>query len=308
MPLVSQVKHDPVLTNISVQFRPAQGGYLADMVAPPVPVRLETADYWVYDRSRFDTPDSHRAPRGEFNRIEWSATKKSYSCEEYGLEQPIDDRERSNAAFPLQPDIDSTEIVTDMVLNNREKRITDQCLSTKVVTKNTTLSGTAQWSDDSGSSHPLDDARVARTTMFDATGMRPNMLVIGYKVFEALKVHSDIIERFQYVTGGIVTADILKQYFEVDMLYIGGVLRRTSNEGATDAYADVWGKDALFFYSERRPALKRPSFMYTMRVRGMSAERYREDKIKSDVIRVSEIQDEHVVASDLGYLIKNAIA
>ena len=262
----------------------------------------------MYDRSRFDAPDSHRAPRGEFNRIEWSAEKQTYSAEEYGLEEPIDDRERANAAYPLQPDIDSTEIVTDMVLNAREQRVANVCLNTTLVTNNMTLSGSSQWSDGDGASHPLEDARIARTSMYEVTGMRPNMMVIGYQVYEALKVHPDILERFTFASGGIVTEDTLREYFEVDKLHVGGVLRRTSNEGATDAYADVWGRDALFFYAEGRPALKRPSFMYTMRVRGVAAERYREEKIKSDVIRVSEIQDEHLVASDLGYLIKDAIA
>lgn len=309
MPLTSEVKHDPMLTTISVQFQPAQGGFLADMVLPPVPVKLESASYWEYDKSRFDTPESIRAPRGEYNRVEWTASKKTYSCEEYGLEYPIDDRERTNAAAPLDPEIDGTEIVTDMVLINRERRVADKVLATANVSQNTTLSGTSQWSDiTAGTSDPVDDLKTGRETIFDATGYVPNALLLGYKVLEALKVHPDILARFQFAERGIITKAMLAELFEVDAILVGGVLRRSSNEGATDALTDVWGKDALLFYREARPSLKRASFGYTMRQRGLRAFRYRDEKISSDVVRVTEIQDEKLVAEKTAYLIKAAIA
>lgn len=309
MPLMSEVKYDELLSNISVQFQPAQGGYLADKVAPPVPVKKESAVYWVYDKSRFDIPDSIRAPRSAYNRVEWTASTASYACEEYGLELPIDDRERDNAAGPIDLEVDSTEIVTDMVLNNREKRVADIVTSTSSIAQNTTLSGTSQWNDyTNGVSDPLDDARVARQTIFDSTGYRPNSMLLGWKVFEALKMHPLILERIQFSERAIVTAQILAQLFEVDELLVGGVLRRTSIEGATDALADVWGRDAVMFYSEKRPSLKRASFMYQFRNRNLRAFRYRDEEIASDVIRVTEIQTEHLVAASLGYLIKDAIS
>ncbi len=307
MPLISAVTHDELLTNISIQFQPAQGGYLGDKVAPPVPVRKESATYWEYDKSRFDIPESLRAPRSGYNRVDWSASKAMYACEEYGLELPIDDRERDNAAGPLDLEIDSTEIVTDMVLNNREKRVADKVLSTTNVTQNTTLSGTSQWSDvTSGVSDPAKDLKTGRQTVFDATGYMPNKLLLGYKVWEALKIHPNILERIQFSERAILTRAILAELFEVEEVLVGGVLRRSSQAGATDTLADVWGKDVLLFYSEPRPSLKRASFMYQFRQRNLRAFRYRDDGIASDVVRVTEIQDEKLVAEKLGYLIKAA--
>lgn len=280
MPLVSEVLFDELLTGISLQYQPAQGGYLADIVGPPVPVRLESASYWKYDLSRFDTPEAKRAPRSEYNRVEWSVTRDSYTAEEYGLEIPIDDRERENAVAPLDPDMDSTEIVTDMVLNNREKRWADLVTDTAVITQNTTLSGVDQWSDfTSGSSDPIGVAATARNTVFAATGYRPNVLLLGNNVFEKLIQHPAILERIQFSERAIVTRQILAALFQVDEVVIGGVLRRSSVAGATDTLTDVWGNNALFFYSERRPSLKRASFAYTMRQRDLRAFRYREEKI-----------------------------
>jgi hypothetical protein len=310
MPLISEVKFDELLTNISVQYQPAQGGFLADIVGPPVPVRLESSVYWKYDKSRFDVPNSARAPRSEYNRVEWTATRDSYLAEEYGLELPIDDRERDNAAGPLDLDIDSTEIVTDMVLNNREKRWADMVMDPAIVTQTTDLNSLAgrQWDDfSSGVSDPLGDAAIARNAIWLATGYRPNKLLLGYQVAEKLAQHPGLLERIQFSERALITKQILAALFQVDEVIIGGVLQRTSAAGATDVLADVWGKNALFFYSETRPSLKRASFAYTFRVKALQAFRYREEKIKSDIIRVTEIQAEKMVAPELGYLFQNAI-
>lgn len=309
MPLISEVVFDELMTDVSLQYQPAQGGYLADMVGPPVPVRLESASYWKYDMSRFDVPYSKRAPRSEYNRVEWSTSRDSYAAEEFGLEIAIDDRERDNVVGPLDLEVDSTEIVTDMVLNGREKRWADLVRSTATITQNTTLSGATQWSDfTSGTSDPIGAAATARNTIFAATGYRPNKLLLGNDVYEKLLQHPAILERIQFSERAIVTRQILAALFGVDEVLVGGVLRRSSNAGATDVLEDVWGKDALFFYAENRPSLKRASFAYTFRVRALRAFRYREEKIASDIIRVTEIQAEKIVAPQLAYLIKDAVA
>jgi hypothetical protein len=305
MPLISRVKFDQLLTNVSVQFQPAPDGYLADAVLPPVPVAKESAAYWVYDRSRFDAPDSKRAPRSEYNRIDWDVSTDTYLAEQYGLEGEIDDEERKNAAAPLDLDVDTTEIVTDMVLNNREKRVTDLVLNTAVVTQTTALAGGDRWN--LTSSDPLTDIQTGRVTIFDATGYRPNTLAIGYKVFEALKLHPDIKEIIKYTERAIVTRQLLAAVFEVDEVLVGSVLRRTSKEGQPDTFTDAWGKNALLFYRETRPSLKRASFGYQMRQNDLRVFRYREDKRDTDVIRVTEKQDEKIVSASLAYLITTVV-
>ena len=57
-----------------------------------------------------------------------------------------------------------------------------------------------------------------------------------------------------------------------------------------------------------RPAIKQPSLMYTFLAQARQVYKYREEKIKSDIIRVSEIMDEKVVASGCGYLFYSVVA
>lgn len=307
MPLSSKVKFDELLTNISIQFQPAMDGYIADEILPAVPVVKESAAYWVYDKSRFDIPDSKRVPRSGYARIDWDVSTDTYLCEQYGLEGEIDDEERKNAAAPLDLDVDTTEIVTDMVLNNREKRVADLVLSTSVITQNTTLAGTSQWSDKNGSD-PLADIATGRVTIFNASGYTPTHLAIGNDVLEALKFHPDIKEIIKYTERAIVTKQLLAAVFEVDEVIVGRVLRRTSKMGQADTMTSVWSKDALLYYREGRPSLKRASFGYQMRENDLRVFRYREDKHDTDVIRVTEKQDEKIVSVLLAYLIKAAAA
>ena len=251
-------------------------------------------------------PSERREVR--YNRIDWNVTTDTYLAEQYGLEGEIDDEERKNAASPLDLDVDTTEIVTDMVLNNREKRVADLVLSTSVITNNITLAGGDQWSD-YANSDPLDDVKTARTTIYiGAPGYAPNVMLMGYYAFEALKLHPDIKEIIKYTERAIVTRQLLASVFEVDEVLIGKVIRRTSKEGAPDAFTDVWGKDVLLFFRENRPSLKRVSFGYQMRTSDLRVFRYREDKRDTDVIRVSEKQDEKIVSGAVAYLIKAAVA
>jgi hypothetical protein len=193
------------------------------------------------------------------------------------------------------------------VLNGREKRVADLVLATANISQNTTLAGVNQWSDPG--SDPLNDVRIARVAIYTgAPGYTPNTMVIGYQVFEALKQHPDVKEIVKYTERAIITRQILAAVFEVDELLVGKVTRRTSKEGQTDAFGDVWGKDALLYFREMRPSLKRASFGYQMRQEDLKVFRYREDKRDTDVIRVSEKQDEKLVAEKLAYLFKAAVA
>lgn len=308
MPLISDVQFDELLTNVSIQYQPAQGGYLADDILPPIAVKKESGVFWKYDKSRFDVPDSIRAPRSHYNKIDWSTLQDTYAAAEYGLEGEIDDRERDNSVAPLDLDVDTAEITTDMMLNNREGRVATLVLNASVVTNGVDYTSTPglQWSDPG--SDPILAATTARNNLFGRLGYKPNKLLLGNDVYEILRAHPAIVERIQFSERAIITKQILAALFEVDEILVGGVLRRTSQQGATDVIADIWAGAALFFYSENRPSLKRASFGYQFRVRDLRTFKYRDDSRATDIVRVTEIQGEKLIAPELGYLVRAAIA
>jgi Phage major capsid protein E len=304
MPHIQKVKFDRLMTNIAVEFAPE--GYIANEVSPPVPVKLEDGTFWVYDKSKFSTPDAMRAPRTMYRRIDWEATRDNYHAEEYGLETVIDQRERNNSALPLDLDETSTEVLVTNLLNNRERRVANLVLATANVPQNVTLAGADQWSDAAGGD-PIGVGLTAFDTMRGLTGVLPDSVVMGYSVWTKLQQNPKV--RAELSEGEQISLERLARLWGVKNIYVGKVLVGTNKKGQTVTLGDVWGKHVLFFHKgQGRPALRRPAFSYQMRVQDLKTVRYHEDKINSDVIRVNEISGEKIVSSQLGYLIRNAVA
>jgi len=305
MPTVAELRSvagDPMLTPFSVAYANDQDVYIADDVLPPVPVVLESDTFLIGDKSRFNIPEAKRNPRGHYKEIDWTATKDSYFAEEYGLETRIDDRERRNSPQMLDLDEQGVEILTDAILLNRERRVANLVTNTANITQNVTLAGATQWSDPA--SVPLNQSRDARLAIQASTGQFPNSLAMGWLVLEKMKTNPAIAD---FLEGDRPTSENLADYFEVENIFIGRASYNTAKEGQTATLADVWGRDALFFFRVPRPALRRAAFGYQMQVQGLQVERYRDNPAKSDVIRVTEIRGEKLVEPKMAYLVKAAV-
>lgn len=292
---------DPILSNIAIEFTPK--GFIADRVLPVVPVNLEAAGYYVFDDSNFNIPEMKRNPRTVYKEIDFGLTSDTYRAEEYGLEARIDDRERRNAPGGLDLDVGKTRRLTNAALLNRERRVANLVLNTANVTQNTTLSGTAQWSDPT--SDPSATAKAARAAIRSKTGVLPNRLAIGYDVWEALRVHPKVID---FMDGGRASAQDLAEFFEVEEVIVAGALYNTANEAQASVMADLWGKDALFFYQSSIVAADEPSFGYQFQAQALTIFRYRDVPVNCDILRINEIRAEKISAVKLAYLVKAAVA
>ncbi len=241
-----------------------------------------------YDKTRFDAPKALRAEQAQYGRINWQPTTGTYSCSEYGLEHLIDDRERQNAIEPLNLDIDGTEIVTDMILNDREQRVANLLTTSGNYTHSNTvnLSGLSTAWDQQGTSDPIKDVAITgREAIRSNSGIYPNTLMLGAKVASNLEQHPVIMDRLKYnAQGGVAVSylEALAKIFKVDRIVIGVALTRTSNEGQADTLADIWGKHAVLAYINPRPAIKQPTLAYMFVSRPRQVEKYRDDHRKSD--------------------------
>jgi hypothetical protein len=248
----------------------------------------------------------------------------TYYAQEHALQVAVTDEERENADSPLSPDRDGTELVTNKILLGREKAMKDLVTdATQYATDMTvTLSGGAQWnSANYATSDPITNVKAGRRAMHANIFMEPNVAVIPYQVMSELEDHPDIIERIKYSERSILTPEIIAAVFGVPNIIVPGV------GFATDASlvpGYLWGKDVLLAWVPPRAGLKIPAFAYEFvwAYGGLAqaADRWREEKRKSDVIRIARRYDLKLVGREnnagdanvgkvvTGYLIKNAIA
>ena len=66
-------------------------------------------------------------------------------------------------------------------------------------------------------------------------------------VLRKLRTNSNFRDRVKYTTGGPVTNDAIKAFFNIDYLFVSDNVKNTANEGATDSISTFWGTNAIFF-------------------------------------------------------------
>lgn len=312
MPEVSQVHVDVALTNLSVAY--ANTAFIAEKIAPPVPVRKQTGKYYVYDAEReaFRATDDRRAPGAEANEVGFTLSTDSYYCNDHALEAVIPDEERENADPAIQPDIDHTEFLSEKIALNQEIELSSLILENDEL-ESTTLSGDTQWSDPD--SDPIAAVEAQKAAIVEAVQVMPNTLVLPYEVFARLRQHPDIVDRMKYVQVASGTAAQLAELFDVEQVLVPRSIRNTAAAGQTPSISYIWGKNAMLLYVNSRSGLKQPSFAYTFRwslapgsVNGHLVETWRENRRKSDMIRVQKYYDMKVIAPAAIHVWKDAVA
>lgn len=314
---------DQVLTNISIGW--GNQGLVAEQLFPVVPVRKQSDKYYTFGREAW-LPEAgdYRAPGTEANEIPGlTLSTDTYYAQEHSLQVAVTDEERENADSPLSPDRDGTELVTSKILLGREKAMKDAVTdSTQYATDMTvTLSGTAQWSD-YANSNPIGDMKAGRRAMHANMFQEPNTAIIPYQVMSSLEDHPDFIERIKYSERAILTPEIIASVVGIPRIVVPGT-GIAGDSSLVPGY--LWGKDVILAFVPNRPGMRVPAFAYEF-VWGYGGgqnqvvDRWREERRKSDVIRVSRRYDLKLVgrennASDpnfgkvvAGYLIKNAVA
>ncbi|MEN6625216.1 MAG: hypothetical protein ABFD69_03195 [Candidatus Sumerlaeia bacterium] len=313
MPTPSQVHIDAALTNLSVGYR--NPAFIADVLAPVVPVRKQSDKYFIYDseRAQFRPSDDKRAPGTEASEIGFDISSDSYYCEDHALASVIADEERENADPAIQPAIDRTEFLRAKIDLNKEIELAAMLTSTSVITQSTTLSGDAQWSDPD--SDPVAEVEARKATIMGAVQVLPNTLVLPYPVYASVRVHDAVRACMGANYTGAITEQMLAQIFDVENVLVARSFKNTAAAGQTPSMSYVWGKDALLAYVPTRPGLKQMALALTFAwagapgsVSGHIVEMWREDRRKADAIRVQRYYDQKLIAAGAAFLWKSAVA
>ena len=313
-PTLSDVHVDRALTDLSVRYSQSADMFIADRVFPTVRVRNRSDVYYVYDRSYWFRSDAElRGPGAESAGSGWQVTTDSFSCNVYAIHKDIDDQTRANADSPLQLDRDATEFVTQHLLQRREQAWVSTYFTTGVWATDVTPAN--KWSD-YVSGDPIGDLRTGVITMAKNTARKPNTLVMGAEVWNALQDHPDFLDRIKYTQKGIVGPDLLASLIGVERVMIAWSVKNTAAEGATPSYDFNLGKNALLMYVAPNPGLNTPTAGYTFRwtglfgtgSNGIRIKRFRLERNASDRIEGEEALDQKLVAADLGYFFNAAVA
>lgn len=301
---------DPILSEI------AQGYKNADMVGlnlfPAVPVMQRGGKIISFGKEDFALYNTSRAPGANTKRVQFGYTSGSYTLEQHALEAVAPWELQQEASVVARVNLASMAVrkVQNIIALRLEKAQADiaTTAASYAAANKTTLSGTSQWSDYTGTSNPSKDIETAKESIRAQIGRLGNTVILSAQAFKACKQHPAIIDRIKYTGRDVVTTELLASLWDVDRVLVGGAVYTD----ASGTMTDVWGKFVVVAYTQTGSVadLGEPTYGYTYRLDGAPyvEEGYADKNAKSDIYPVTDEVSPVMAAAVAGYLISAAVA
>lgn len=310
--LLGKLYIDPLLSNFAVGYAPH--GLIAPDVFPIVNVPRQSGVYAVFEQADlFRVGDTKRAPGTEANRIRFRVGSDTYFCINYALKTQVllEETANADAVFRMQLEQQRVGGALTMLALDWENRLAGRVFNATNVGSSVQVA--SSWT--ASTSNPVGDLNTALDNVENATGYRPNTMVIGVEAWRALRRHPDVINKSRnpnIVAGGNYPAvEEVARLFELERILVGTAFRNTAQEGQPQNLKPVWGPHALLAYLETQQAVDAPTYGAAFRwvepsVPNMQVERLPFDsRIKAQELEVGYFQDENVVAPALGFLVQS---
>lgn len=304
---------DQLLTNMSIGY--SNEVYIADQIAPIVPVRKQSDIIPKYDQSHwFRNQAAIRAPGTLSERGGFTVdTTEHYYCTRYSYGFEIPDETRDNTDAPYDLDRDGTAFVTDRLMMCREQSWATKYFRTGIWGADVTPN--PLWST-YGTSTPLVDITNYEDAIEGRIARMPNTMVLGKQVFSVLKWHPNVMDTIKYVQRAVVSTDLFASLLDLERVLIGRAIYTTSPEGTAEAsvvYSRIWGKNALLLYVTPRPSLMMPAATYTFTWQRVPNSlqyftRKRNDEREVDILEGNTYFDQHVTSNRAGQFINAPVA
>lgn len=322
-PTPSDVHVNQPLTNISIAYMQDQSEFIATKCFPNVPVAKNSDVYFVFPKGEWFRTEARERPMGSESAGTRFSVEQSpaYHARVKSLHIDIDDQVRSNADAPIDLDTTVSELVTRGLLLRREKDFADKYFTTGVWTGSTTgtdIVPSTKWN--AASSTPIKDIRAQMRSIKTQSGFRPNRLILGEDVWDAIQDNADFLDRIAITRDKIVTLDLLASVLGLPQggILLAGAIQNIAVEGAPtgDDLKLLFEDAALLCYAAERPSLMMPSAGYTFSwtgylgaaADGMRMLRFRMQHLRSDRVEGEMAYDQQVVASDLGVYFNDVLA
>lgn len=307
----SNVAFNPALTLTAQKFMQDASAFVGRRLFPLFFTAVQAANYYVFDRENMlNVPTNiRRSPASPYVRQVMQLSGDSYSCQNYGVEEPVDDEERAKYGSAVDADNAAVRRGVNTILVNHELRVRDKIVNSGAIP---TSSPGTQW-DQEGSS-PIQDVRAMREAIHANCGLDATTLCMNRAVFNVLCDHSQVLDRIKYSERGVITEQILAAVFGVNEVLVAGGLSNVAAEGLTTNPGAIWQDSVVLAHVENAQDLSAPNFGRTFAWRqftgpnGLQTFTYRQDEIDSDVQRVRQHCDEKLVGPECGYLLNDVLS
>ncbi|RPJ57248.1 MAG: hypothetical protein EHM12_09395, partial [Dehalococcoidia bacterium] len=191
----SAVHIDAPLTNLTIAFLQDANGFIADRVFPKVSVAKKTDKYYIYNRADFNRVGQvqARAPRTQAPRVGMTLSQDTYSADVFSLATDFDFDTLANEDAALDIRSAGAQMLTHQLLIDREIKWATSYFGASIwgtdwagVAGSPSTNQVRQWSDYTNSTPIQDVTNIMRTMQLKSGGFKPNVMVVGKEVRDAL--------------------------------------------------------------------------------------------------------------------------
>lgn len=308
----------PDLSGSFMEFDMAMNsqGFIATQVLPVFEAAKASGNFGkIPIEQLLQQPDTLRAPGTGYARGKWKFEPATYITTEHGWEEPVDDNEAAMYSDYFDAEQVSALRAYGIILGNLERRVAAAVFNTSTWTgaSLTTTVGTV-WST-KASATPAADVAAAVDKVYSNSGLWPNTVIMSRQLFREARECAEIIDRLKYngltdVKPANMTAQILAQVFDVERVLVAGSTKNTANEGQTASLSSNWDATkcmvcrTVLSNDIREPGLGR-IFHWSQDGSqiGGTAETYRDETVRGDVVRVRHQTGEKILLTEAGHLL-----
>jgi hypothetical protein len=319
-PVGRSAYYDPMLSRFaSMAFRKEGGSFIADQVAPAIPVEKQSGLYRVFDPDPWlRIPQDLRAPRAVPGRVSFTTGSATYFCPNRALGADIALEDVANADTAIRVRENHADLVVTQLKRAQEFRVAQ--LMTSSGGPQTIVSGA--WT---ASTDILGQVNSAHTAIWNLTGMRPNAVIIDWQSINEVRRNATLLELFKYTSGGELPDQRLRDdVFKVGRMITADAIYNSAKEGQSMSNSGIWGRICLFAYIDpSAPSDMSPNFVTRFRwnppelpyktgagdTLDLAVFRSVYDKAgepKIEVLEAGYYQSEQISGRPLSYLIKTA--
>lgn len=311
----------PDLAGGFVQFdlEASRRGFIWQRILPVLEVDLAADTFGkIKLESLLRNVETRRASRSGYQRGEWEFETDSYATIEHGWEEPIDDNEARRYRHYFDFEQIAAARAYDAVLRHAERRVAELLFNTTTYTGATLTTAVDDEWDDLTNADPVADIDAAKEKVWELTGQKANVLVINDKVFRSLRKCENVIDKIHSegagssIAQGNVTAATLATVFDIDYILIGDGPQNTANPGQSRSLSRIWSDDYAWVgkvavSNDLQEACIGRTFHWSedgSQIMG-AVETYRDETIRSDIVRVRNQTDEKILYKECGHLLSN---
>jgi hypothetical protein len=317
MPLPSSTHIDTFASGILLGT--TNEGMIADDVMPPIFSNKLTGKVAKMGEEHYRVDFVARQVGTPGYMIDFDVSSVSFDIEEFRLEFPIDDVQKDQYDDPYDAVRDGSMVVKQKLMLKKELLVSALLTTTGNYASGHTDTSGRSWNTPA-TGLPVDDVQTAIEKIISKKGVSEDNLYgfCSYKVYKMLRQNNQIKNVFLNTSPGASAVGALSRAQIATCLGLAGLsvspsIQNTAKKGATASKSYVWGASHFgVFYKPQTAGIMVPGFAYQVFPKipilpggQVVIDRYREERLTSDIIRGRMLLDQIVGDSELGFLYTN---